>query len=165
MPEISEPKQLLLAQLQSVLYVEQQLVSQALPEMEKNVESPDLKEDIAHHLEETRSHVENVRRAIDMLGGEAKPEQNQIIEGFKKEYNEMLQKLSPGPLLDLFHTGFIAKNEHVEIATYNGLIECCEALDEDEVANLLRENLDQEEEALKKAEKGMKKLLKEKVTA
>ena len=29
----------------------------------------------------------------------------------------------------------------------------------------LRENLDQEEEALKKAEKGMKKLLKEKVAA
>jgi len=44
------------------------------------------------------------------------------------------------------------------------LIECAKALDEDEIANLLNENLDQEEEALKKAEKAMKKLLKEKVT-
>lgn len=66
--------------------------------------------------------------------------------------------------MDLFHAGVIAKNEHVEIAAYTALIECAKALDEDEIANLLNENLDQEEEALKTAEKGMKKLLKEKVT-
>ena len=38
-------------------------------------------------------------------------------------------------------------------------------MDEDDVADLLGQNLDQEEEALKKAEKGMKTLLKEKVLA
>jgi ferritin-like metal-binding protein YciE len=165
MPQsITTPRQLLVHHLQSMLFAEQTLVDEVLPELHGNVTSPDLKQDIEHHLEETREHVRNLQEIFRTLGEPATPMKNEVLNGLGKEYHETLGLLNgDAALKDLFHTGVIAKNEHVEIAAYNGMIECAKALDEDEIANLLNENLDQEEEALKKAEKGMKKLLKEKV--
>jgi ferritin-like metal-binding protein YciE len=162
---ITQPKELFLHYLKSVLFVEETLANEVLPELLGNVESPDLKQDIEHHLEETRQHVQNVREVFQMLGESPTTSKSEVLNGLGKEYHEGLQKIQSTELKDLFHTGVIAKNEHVEIAAYNGLIEMAKELDEDEIANLLNENLDQEEEALKKAEKGMKKLLKEKVAA
>ena len=162
---ISQPKQLFLHHLKTMLFVEETLANEVLPELMGNVQSPDLKEDIEHHLEETRQHVQNVREVFQMLGESPAPAKSEVLNGLGKEYHEGLQKIQGSDLKDLFHTGVIAKNEHVEIAAYNGLIEMAKELDEDEIANLLNENLDQEEDALKKAEKGMKKLLKEKVAA
>jgi len=66
-------------------------------------------------------------------------------------------------LIDVFHTDVIARTEHVEIAAYNGLYHLAKALGEDEVASLLRENLEQEEHALEQAEHALAKLLAEKV--
>jgi ferritin-like metal-binding protein YciE len=165
MPEtITKPRELLIHQLQSMLFVEQTLVGEVLPELHRNVESPDLKKDIEHHLEETREHVRNLEEVFRMIGEPANPTKNEVLTALGKEYHETFGMIDgDAELKDLFHTGIIAKNEHIEIAAYNGMIECAKALDEDEIANLLNENLDQEEEALKKAEKGMKKLLKERV--
>lgn len=163
--QITEPKKLVERQLQSMLYVERTLASEILPQFLNHVQDAELKENIEHHLEETRAHVRNVEQAIDLCGCEKKPQESKVLEGLRTEHDELMTKLQPGHLMDLFHTGVIAKNEHVEIAAYNGLIEQLDALGEEEAANLLRENLDQEEEALKKVEKGMKKLLKSKVKA
>lgn len=167
MPEsITTPRELFVHHLKSTLFVEQTLVDEVLPELHANVQSPDLKEDIEHHLQETREQVRNLQEIFRMLGVPATPTKNEVLNALGKEYHETLGMIQgDAALKDLFHTGVIAKNEHVEIATYNALIQAAKALDEDEIANLLNENLDQEEEALKKAEKGMKKLLKEKVTA
>jgi ferritin-like metal-binding protein YciE len=162
---ITQPKELFLHHLKSILFVEETLANEVLPELLGNVESPDLKEDIEHHLEETQQHVKNVREVFQMMGESPTATKSEVLNGLGKEYHEGLQKIEGAELKDLFHTGVIAKNEHVEIAAYNGLIEMAKELDEDEIANLLNENLDQEEDALKKAEKGMKKLLKEKVAA
>jgi ferritin-like metal-binding protein YciE len=163
---ITQPRELFLHHLQSVLFVEETLVNEVLPELLGNVSNPDLKEDIEHHLEETRQHVQNVREVFQMLGESPTSSQSEVLNGLGKDYHEGLHKIQgDSALKDLFHTGVIAKNEHVEIAAYNGLIEMAKELDEDEIANLLNENLDQEEEALKKAEKGMKKILKKEVAA
>ena len=163
---ITQPKELFLHHLKSVLFVEETLVNEVLPELIGNVQNPDLKEDIEHHLEETRQHVQNVREVFQMMGESPTPHKSEVLNGLGKEYHEGLQMIQgDSALKDLFHTGVIAKNEHVEIAAYNGLIEMAKELDEDEIANLLNENLDQEEEALKKAEKGMKKILKQEVAA
>ena len=167
MPEtITLPKQLFVHHLKSMLFVEQTLVDEVLPELLGNVRNPDLKGDIEHHLEETRQHVRNLQEVFQMLGEPAEASKSEVLNGLGKEYHETLELIEGDPALkDLFHTSVIAKNEHVEIAAYNGLIEMAKELDEDEIANLLNENLDQEEEALKKAEKGMKKILKQEVSA
>jgi ferritin-like metal-binding protein YciE len=164
MPDtISQPKDLFLHHLKSILFVEKTLADEVLPELLGNVQSPDLKEDIEHHLDETRQHVANVKQCFQILGEQPEASKNEVLNGLGKEYHEGLRLIQDTALKDLFHTGVIAKNEHAEIAAYNGLIEMAKEMDEDDVADLLGQNLDQEEEALKKAEKGMKKLLKEKV--
>lgn len=53
-------------------------------------------------------------------------------------------------MLDSFLTGAGARTEHYEIAAYEGLVTMAEAMGEMEVAELLSENLEQEETALEK---------------
>jgi ferritin-like metal-binding protein YciE len=161
MPQtISKPRDLFIHHLNSMLFVEQTLVDEVLPEVYGNVVHPDLKADVEHHLDETRQHVRNLETIFEMLGERPDPQPSGVLHGLGQDYHQTLELIDGDPLRDLFHTQVIAKNEHVEIAAYDGLIEAAKEMDEDEIANLLNENLDQEEEALKKAEKGMKKLLK-----
>ena len=59
----------------------------------------------------------------------------------------------PSPeLCDMFLTGAAARVEHYEIAAYNGLIEIAKGMGERACADLLQENLTQEEHALETVE-------------
>jgi ferritin-like metal-binding protein YciE len=55
-------------------------------------------------------------------------------------------------LRDLFLTGAAARVEHYEIAAYNGLIAMAKGLGEQSCADLLQENLAQEQHALETVE-------------
>ena len=61
--------------------------------------------------------------------------------------------------------GGAAKTEHHEIAVYNGLIMKADALGEEDVANLLRENLEQEEHTLREVDETARELTQETVHA
>ena len=69
----------------------------------------------------------------------------------QKEHDEFVSNESPSPeVLDAFLTGAGARTEHYEIAAYEGLVTMAEAMQENEVARLLNENLAQEKQALRK---------------
>lgn len=161
---IESPRDLFEHNLKSMLWVERTLVDEILPQLVDMVYSSDLKRDVEHHLEETRGHVENLEQVFDLIGSKPTAEPSEVLKGLEKEHQQGMKKLGDDEALgDLFHAGVIAKNEHVEIAAYTGLVEMAERMGEDEAANLLRENLEQEQSALKKAEQGAQKLLREKV--
>ena len=83
----------------------------------------ELAQGFADHLEETRQHVENLKRAFEELGEPVKAEKCPGIEGIKKEHDEFVANESPSPqVLDAFLTGAGARTEHYEIAAYEGLI-------------------------------------------
>jgi ferritin-like metal-binding protein YciE len=58
-------------------------------------------------------------------------------------------------------TGAVARTEHYEIAAYEGLIAMARSLGESEAVGLLEENLKEEKETLRQAEKISKRLGKE----
>ena len=158
---MSDPRELFLHELGDVLYAEQTLVK-ALPKLNEEASDQELAQGFADHLEETRQHVKNLKRAFEELGEPAKAEKCPGIEGIKKEHDEFVANESPSPeVLDAFLTGAGARTEHYEIAAYEGLITMADAMGETKVSALLTENLEQEKKALTKMKTIGKRLAKD----
>jgi ferritin-like metal-binding protein YciE len=161
MATISAPRELFVTELQSMLYVEQKLADQVLPELNQQVKNSDFKEDIQHHLEETRRHVANLEQVFELLGEEPKPDKSHAIDGLIAQHDKVVKNIESDQLRDIFNAGAAAKTEHLEVAAYEGLITTAESLGESEIVSLLEENRDDDKSALKKAEKASEEITKE----
>lgn len=163
---IETPKQLFVHQLRTMLWVEQKLAEEVLPELYEHVHATDLKWALEKHMAETEAHARNLRRIFTLIEEPGEPEQSAALLGLKREHDQMMKMLDAEShgVVDLFHTDVIARTEHLEIAAYTGLAHLANALGvEPEVGRLLRENLGQEKHALEQAEHAQAKLLAEKV--
>ena len=158
MATINAPLDLFVTELQSMLYVEQKLAQQVLPELSKEITHRDFKEDVQHHTEETRRHVANLERALELLGTEPKPDKSHAIDGLVAQHDKVVKNIQSKELRDVFDAGAAAKTEHLEIAAYEAMITTAESLGEHEIVSLLEENLEDEKNALKKAEKVAKEI-------
>jgi ferritin-like metal-binding protein YciE len=165
---MSEPIESLQAlfehQLKTMLWVERKLSDEVLPGLRHLVHSPELKADIERHLEETRRHVNNVERVFGLINVKPQAAESEALKGLRNDHDEGLKLLaeSDESLVDAFDAGAIARAEHLEIAAYNELTALAEELGEETVAIALKENLEQEEHGLHKAEQEQRKLLREK---
>jgi hypothetical protein len=100
------------------------------------------------------------RKAFREMGEKPAAERCAGIEGIKAEHDEFM-KQKPAPVVrDLFLTGAGARVEHYEIAAYTGLVTMGQALGEKAVVRLLKENLAQEKEALRRLEAISKRIAK-----
>lgn len=161
MPQMTDPRELFMHELGDILYVENTLVK-TLPKMAREAGDAELRAGFTAHLEETRGHVERLRKAFQALGEKASAEQCPGIDGIIEEHDEFMSENSPAPeVRDIFLTGAGARAEHYEIAAYSGLITLARALKERECVELLTENLREEKEALKTLEKAARRLSKE----
>lgn len=162
---IEDPRHLFVHRLRTMLWVELKLAEEVIPELLDAVFATDLKWVLERHLLETRAHVENVRRAFELLQEPGEPEQSPALLGLKKERDLLLKQIdeSQRDLVDLFHTDVVARTEHAEIAAYSGLVHTAKALGQLEVATLLRKNMEEDMHALEQAEHALAKLLAEKV--
>jgi ferritin-like metal-binding protein YciE len=148
MPQMRDPRELLLHELGDVLYAEHVLL-QALPRMAKESTDRELRAAFQQHLEETRRHVETVEQAFDALGAQAKAEQCPAIVGITQDHAEFISEEKPAPMVrDIFLVGSGSRAEHYEIAAYTGLISMARGLGEHACARLLAKNLKEEKAAL-----------------
>jgi len=161
MPTISEPRQLLVTELQGMLYVEQKQAEEVLPSLQKEVESTELKQGFQTHLEETKQHVVNLERAFELLGEEPKADKSHAIDGLVAQHDKLVKNIESPQLRDVFDAGAAAKTEHLEIAAYESMIATAESLGEDEILSLLEENLDHEKKTLKEIKKASEQLAKQ----
>jgi len=161
MPAITEPRELFLNDLKAMLYVERKLADEVLPELGGEVTNGELKESIERHRAETERHVANLERVFELLGERPKADKSHAVDGLVAQHEKVAKHIESDNLLDLFDATSAAKTEHLEIASYEGVITAAEALGEDEIVSLLEENLDQEREALEKAKKAVEQLAKE----
>ena len=166
MPEtMTSPEDLFVHELEDVYYAEQQL-TKVLPKLAQEVSDTEFSDALEHHLDETKEHVANLEQVFQELGVPPKGEKCPGIDGIKEEHDTFLQENDPDDdVLDLFVTGAAARTEHYEIAAYTGLVEMAQSLGATKAAELLQQNLKQEQEALKKVETISKRLLKETATA
>jgi ferritin-like metal-binding protein YciE len=162
MSEITTPRELFLHELGDILYVETKLESEVLPKIMGEVKSDELRKGIEKHIQQTRSHVENVEEAFETLGEEPLAEECIGFEGLKKEHDELVDESSE-QLIDLVAIGAVARTEHYEIAAYENLITMARALGERDVIDLLEKNLKDDKETLRQIESLGKELSKEQV--
>ncbi len=156
MAQITSPTELFTHKLGATLTMEQ-TVLQMLQKLEQTAKDPELKEQFSHHRDETEQQISNLQQVFSALGESAQTQPCPAIDGLREESEQMISQTSDR-LIDAVLLGGAAETEHHEIAVYDGLIITAEAMGEEEVAALLRENLENEEATLLKAEKMSQKL-------
>ena len=161
MPTIAEPRDLFLNELKAMLYVEQKLADQVLPELGSEIENSEFKQSITRHLEETKHHVANLERAFELLGQDPKPDKSHAVDGLVAQHDKVVKNIASDQVRDIFDAGAAAKTEHLEIAAYESMITNAQSLGEDEIVTLLEENLDDEKNALKQVQRVSEQLARE----
>ena len=158
MATIAQPRDLFVNELKAMLYVEQKLADEVLPELTKEVADSEFEQSLREHTEETKRHVANVERIFELLGEEPKPDKSHAIDGLVAHHDKVAKNIEVPQLRDVFDAGAAAKTEYLEIAAYESLITTAEALGETEIVSLLEENLDEEKQALQQAKKAGEQL-------
>jgi ferritin-like metal-binding protein YciE len=129
--------------LKDVYYAEQKLVK-TLPKMAKKAVSPDLKEAIESHLEETENQVERLRKVFETIDKKPAAKKCEAMEGILKEADELLAEIKDERTLDAAIISSAQTVEHYEIARYGTLVAWATELGYDEAVELLQETLDEE---------------------
>jgi len=153
-------REVLLDELKDLYSAENQLVK-ALPKTVKGVNSPELKNIFAAHLDETKGQVERLKQVFELLGKKPTGKHCDGMEGAIEEVKEALAEDAEGAVFDTGVIGGAARVEHYEIAGYTVAIAIAKQLGESEVASLLTETLTEELNAAKLVMNASKAILKQ----
>ena len=146
-------KDLLIDELRDILSSEEQIV-EALPDMVKAAESPDLKKAFESHLKETRGQIQRLQKIFKLLKIEKKEKFCKATKGLIQECKEVLKDYkTKSPIRDAALISKAQRIEHYEISAYGTVRTFAKEIDQDAVANLLQETLNEEEHADKKLTK------------
>jgi ferritin-like metal-binding protein YciE len=130
----------------------EETILEMLENLQEEASDPTLKRNLQTHYKETQQHVANLHQVFQALGEEPEKESCPAIDGLEKEGKQMIKEADDS-LVDAVILSGVIETEHHEIAVYDGLIITAEQLDDQDIAALLHENLEQEEAALDKAVK------------
>src|SRR5689334_3789154 len=144
--KIATPEELFLANLAATLKMENTVVGM-LEELIEEAADGELKQQLRHHREETQSQIRNLHQAFQALGKEPDESPCLPIEGIHRE-GQIKLKLAADELRDEVILAGCAETEHHEIAVYENLIVHADAMGQEDVVALLRENLEQEQHTL-----------------
>jgi ferritin-like metal-binding protein YciE len=130
--------------LRDIYYAERQIVA-GLPKMIDKSTAPDLKAGFEQHLRETEAHVERLEEVFDMCGFEAKEVDCPAIDGILEEADEVSGEVDDKLVLDAALIASAQAVEHYEITRYGTLIAWAKQLGRQDCADLLAQNLAEEE--------------------
>jgi ferritin-like metal-binding protein YciE len=137
---------LFLAFLQDIYYAERQILK-ALPKMVKAAESPELREALTEHREETQHQVERLQQVFDHIGKRARAATCEALNGIIEEGDEVVEQFEKGPVRD---SGILANAqavEHYEMCRYGTMVAWAKSAGKQEIVNLLEETLAEEKKA------------------
>jgi ferritin-like metal-binding protein YciE len=145
-------KKIFIDELHDISSAEEQII-EALPEMIKAADSPELKEAFRSHLHETKGQLQRLDKILKSLQVEKRNETCKAMKGLIQECNEVLTEYEKSSALDAALISKAQRIEHYEISAYGTLRTFAKELDLDDAANLLKETLDEEINADKKLSK------------
>jgi ferritin-like metal-binding protein YciE len=127
------------------IYYAEKKITKALPKMAKAAESKELAAGFEKHLAETETQVERLEQVFELMGRPARGKTCPAIDGILEEGEEIMEEYKGAPALDAGLVAAAQSVEHYEIARYGTLIAWAEQLGMDEVAELLKATLAEEE--------------------
>jgi ferritin-like metal-binding protein YciE len=146
MSNLNSLDELLSREIKDLHNAETQLV-EALPEVAKGVSSPELREALELHLEETKDHVTRLEQVSEILGITPRGETCQAMKAFIDQENAIIGAEGEPSVKDLALITAVQKSEHYEIAGYGSARTTAELLERLDVAELLTRTLCEEERA------------------
>lgn len=136
----------LIDEIKDLYNAEKQLI-RALPKLAKNATNEDLRAALESHLAETEGHVGRLEQVFELLDEKIRGKQCAGMAGIIEEGNDMLEEDLEGAVLDACIIAAGQRAEHYEMAAYGTSIAWADALGLDEVAELLRQTLEEEKAA------------------
>jgi ferritin-like metal-binding protein YciE len=143
---LDTPEEMFNFKLGSALSMEHDVL-ESLETLEKKAQRDELKQLFRHHQDETRQQISNIEQAFRAMGEEPDDKPAPAAEALEKEAKANIRR-TDDRLVDAMILGGAAETEHHEIAVYEGLIAFAEARGAQDVAQLLRQNLEQEQHTL-----------------
>ncbi len=156
--QIANTQELFIHELADVYDAEHRFI-EGQQEMVQKATDEDLKGAISQHIEQTREHAANVERVFRDLGVEPWRESCEAAQGLVSEAQEVIGGAQTDALRDVAIASAVAKVEHYEIGSYRTLVTGAQLMGRSEAEQLLRNNLDQEEQTARIAEGSSEKLL------
>lgn len=158
--ELTEMKELLTHELGDLLYAERAFL-RGLKKMTKEIADPEIKARVEEHTRETEGQISTLESAFEAIGEKAKAEKCEAAVGLIEEHDSFKSEEKPSKtMLEAFDLGSGLRIEHYEIAGYRTAIAIAKVLGETRCAELLGENLKQEEEMARFLERNAAKALK-----
>jgi ferritin-like metal-binding protein YciE len=133
-------------ELKDIYWAEKHIVK-TLPKMKKAATSAELKDAFDTHTTQSKEHVARLEQVFSILEKPARGKKCEAIEGITKEGESIIEDTEAGTATrDVGLILAAQKVEHYEISTYGGLAQLAETLGLTEVADLLRQTLEEEKE-------------------
>jgi ferritin-like metal-binding protein YciE len=139
-------QQLLVDELKDLYSAEKQIV-RALPKLAKSASSPELKQALLNHLEETKEQVARLEKIGELVGKKLTGKTCVGMKGVLEEGSEVLEDTDKGTIRDAALIAAAQRVEHYEMAGYGSAREFAKLLVLSEVASLLDETLTEEKAA------------------
>ena len=131
-------------------YDAEKQLTKALPKMAKAANSPELREAIESHLEETRGQVQRLEQVFETLDEPVKGKHCDGIAGIIEEGKSIMEEDFDDATMDACLIAGGQRAEHYEMAAYGTLVAWAQAMGHTEAAKLLQQTLDEEKAADKK---------------
>ncbi|MEX2531466.1 MAG: ferritin-like domain-containing protein [Gemmatimonadota bacterium] len=135
------------------LYSAEKQLSEALPEMVKAANSPQLREAFASHLKESEQHFEKVHQLLQNLDENPGSTKCKGMEGLLEEAGDAIDEKASPAVRDAFLIAAAQRVEHYEISGYGTARAYARALGREADAKVLNQILDQEYAADNKLDK------------
>ena len=137
----------------SDIHSAEQIIVQMLGEAQGLVQNPQLQQGFQKHLRESEQQAQNVAQVIQLMGAQPHPITCHAAEGLRQSLMEVVQSQPSPEVLEGAVVAGAIKTEHLEIAAYQGLVKKARAMGQTEAAQLLEQNLQQEQNMLQQLER------------
>lgn len=133
---------------------------EAQQEMQQQAQAPQLRAMIEEHMLQTRQQIANIEQIYHQLGTQPQRIKCDAAAGLVIEGQKGLEESRMNPLVrDCVIGTAITKVEHYEVASYRGLVTAAEGMGQTRIAEILRQNLQQEEQTARLVEQSTPMLL------
>ncbi|MFD1515314.1 ferritin-like domain-containing protein [Halomarina rubra] len=134
-------------ELEDVYFAEHQL-TEAYERMASVSSDEDLTAFFESHVEETGDHIERLVEVFERTGRAPQTEECQGIEGLLTEWESFAADNEPGAIHDYYNVVTAMKTERYEQSAYESLVALASERGDDGAMDLLKQNLDEDEETL-----------------
>jgi ferritin-like metal-binding protein YciE len=128
-------------------------LTKAIPKIANAAGSPELRQALLEHLEETKLHSERLDQILSGLNGGASRSECKGMKGLIYESAEVMNSGGDPSVVDAALIATVQRMEHYEMAGYGCARTFAQLLGLGDAANLLQESLTEEGAAAKKLTK------------